>query len=144
MNLYRIGNKVFNLDRLNGIVDVSRPDGHDAPGGGTVLRILFDHGHLDLTGDEAEILRRWYRHASRNLAPHRDEDGEELISPEDQVRDSVEALVARIDRVRPADSASRHTAHRVRDIIDQFITGELRPARAKDFDDSLKEVRAGG
>jgi hypothetical protein len=143
MNLYRIGNKVLNLDRVNGIVDVAGPTDPNGTGDGGVLHVLFDQGEIDLTGIEAEIFRRWYRHASRNLNPHKDEDGEDLVSPEDEVRKSIEALVARIDRVRPADSALRHTAHRVRSIVLQFLTGELRPARATDFEAVLKEANSG-
>jgi hypothetical protein len=143
MNLYRIGNTVLNLDRVNGILDVAGPNRPDASGGGNLLRILFDQGQIDLTGKEAEILRRWYRHASQNLAPHKDEDGEDLVSPEDQVRESFDALVARIDRLRPGDSVLRHAAHRIRDIIDLFLTGELQAARADDFQRIFKETRAG-
>ena len=142
MNLYRIGTTVLNLNRINGILDIHVPTDPGASGGRTVLRILFDHGQIDLSGKEAEVIRRWYRHASQNLAPHVDEDGEQLVSPEDQVRQAIEALVGRIDRTRPKDSVMRHTAHRVRDIIDPFLTGELQPARASDFEKSLEEARA--
>lgn len=143
MDLYRIGTTVLNLNRINGILDIHVPTDPGASGGQTVLRILFDHGQIDLSGKEAEVIRRWYRHASQNLAPHVDEDGEQLVSPEDQVRQAIEALVGRIDRTRPRDSVMRHTAHRVRDIIDLFLTGELQPARISDFDKMFEEARTG-
>src|SRR5262245_10756142 len=122
MDLYRIGNKVLNLDRLNGIIDVASPAGTAATGGGAAIPVLFDQGEIELTGREAAAFRRWYRHASRPLDLHRDEDGEELVSPEEQVRCAVEALVDRLDRLRVSDSSSRHVAHRVRAIVDQFLT----------------------
>jgi hypothetical protein len=139
MNLYRIGNKVLNLDRLNGILDVDAPTGPEAPPEGAALRALFDQGEIALTGKDAEAFRGWYRHASHNLTPHRDENGEALVSPEDQVRESLEALVAQIDRARPGDSALRRTAHRLRDLVGLFLTGELQPVPAKEFKASFRE-----
>jgi hypothetical protein len=144
MKLYRIGNKVLNLERLNGIIDVSAPDGPEGSHGETVLRLYFDQGEIDISGKEAEVLRRWYRHASYNLAPHKDEHGEELISPEDQVRESIEALVARIDKGRHGDLVLRRAAHQVKVLAAQFITGELQPARVRDFHALFEEARTEG
>lgn len=129
MNLYRIGNHVLNIDRLNGILDA---------GGGT-LRVIFDQGEIELTGKEAEAFRYWYRHASHNLVPRCDEDGEELIPPEDQVRESLDVLVAQVDRTRPGDSAMRRSAHRLRVVVERFLTGELQAVPARDFRESLEE-----
>jgi hypothetical protein len=134
MTLYRIGKTVLNIDRINGIIDHHAPADPHAPEGGTVLRVLFDEAHIDLTGKEAEAFRYWFRHASRSLDPHWDEDGEELISPDDQVRRAYEVLCGLIDRDQSRDRVMRHTAHRLRHIIERFLTGELHPARSKDFE----------
>jgi hypothetical protein len=143
MDLYRIGNKVLNLDRLNGIIDVASPAGATPTDGGTALHVLFDQGEIELTGREAEAFRRWYRHASRPLDLHRDENGEELVSPEEQVRGVVEVLIERLDRLRLGDPAFRHVAHRARAIIGHFLTGELKPARSRDFQALLQAARHG-
>lgn len=144
MNLYRIGNKVLNLDRVNGLIEVPATTAPDGTAAEAALRVVFDHGCIDLTGKDAEVLRRWYRRASQNLAPHRDEDGEELVSPEDQVRESLHTLVARIDRMRPSDASLRGAAHRVRTIVGRFLTGELPPARADEFKARFDESHTGG
>jgi hypothetical protein len=133
MNLYQIGKTIINVDRVNGIVDHVVPAGTDGPNRQAVLRILFDHGSVDLTGTEALVFRSWYRHASRRLERHHDEDGEELVSPDEQVRRSWEFLRGLVDRQHPRDPAMRQTVHRLGQIIDQFLTGELQPARASTF-----------
>jgi hypothetical protein len=143
MDLYRIGKTVLNLDRINGILDHHVTADPGAPDGQAVLRILFDQVHIDLTGKEAEAFRYWFRHVSRSLDPHRDEDGEELISPDMQVRRAFEILQGLIDRDRPRDRVMRLTAHRFGHIIDQFLTGELQPARAKDFERGFEEQHLG-
>lgn len=134
MNLYRIGKTVLNIDRINGILDHQVPADPDAPDGRAVLRILFDHAYIDLTDEEAQIFRYWFRHAARSLDPHKDEDGEELVSPDEQVRRGCEILRDLIDRERPRDRVMRHTVHRLGHIVDQFLTGELQPVRAKNFE----------
>jgi hypothetical protein len=139
MDLYRIGKTVLNLDRINGILDHHVTADPGAPDGQTVLRILFDQAHIDLAGKEAEAFRYWFRHVSRSLDPHRDEDGEELISPDMQVRRAIEILQGLIDRDRPRDRVMRHIAHRLGHVIDRFLTGELQPARVKDFEKDFKE-----
>jgi hypothetical protein len=138
MNLYRIGDTVLNVERVNGIMDHLNPVG---PGERRVLRVLFDNTHIDLDGAEAEVFRRWFRHSARNLTPHRDEDGEELVSPEDQVRKELQHLIVLIDRSRPRDRATRQAARQLWQLVDQFLTGELRPARAEEFSRILTEVR---
>jgi hypothetical protein len=142
MNLLRVGTKVINLDRVNGILDHHAPTGADGSDGEPVLRILFDHGQVDLVGAEAQALRRWYRHTSHTLAPQKGEDGEELVSPEDQVIKACEALVELIDRVRPRDSVMRRLARRVQGLVDHYLTGELRPASASEFARSFEEARS--
>jgi hypothetical protein len=138
MNLYRIGDTVLNLDRINGIYDHHITADAGATAGRDVLRVVFDNAQIDLTGREAQVFRRWFRHTSKNLSPFRDEDGTELVSPEDQVRKSLDALIALIDhQARPRDPGVRHAAHRLAALIDRFITGELQPARADDFERSL-------
>jgi hypothetical protein len=134
MNLYRVGKTILNVDRINGILDHQVPAGPDAPDGRTVLRVLFDHAHIDLTDKEAQIFRYWFRHAARSLDPHKDEDGEELVSPDEQVRKASEILRDLIDRERPRDRVMRYAVRRLGRIIDQFLTGELRPVRAKNFE----------
>jgi hypothetical protein len=134
MNLIKIGNAVFNVDRINGIQDhltLAQPS--MAGQQQTVTRVLFDQGHIDLTGAEAKTFRRWYRHAARDIAPHKDEEGEELVAPEDQVRQAFDVLLNHIDHMRPRDSALRHTAHLLSGMIDRYITGELEPVRATQF-----------
>jgi hypothetical protein len=140
MKLCRIGNTVLNIDRINGILQHHVPGG---PDGRPVLRVLFDQVHIDLTGKEAEAFRYWFRHASQSLDPHRDEDGEELISPDDQVRRAYEILRRLADRERPRDRAIQHTIHRLGSLIDQFLTGELQPARARDFERVFKDQHLG-
>jgi hypothetical protein len=139
MNLYRIGNKVLNLDRLSSILDAEGPNGPAATADGPCLRLLFDQVEVDLIGSEAEAFRSWYRHAAFNLTPHKDEDGEDLMPPADQVREALESLVAQIERARPGDAAMRRAAHRARDVVALYITGELRPAPARAFKASLTE-----
>ena len=141
MNLFRIGNTVLNMDRINGILEHQVPTEPGAPAGRTVLRIVFDNAQIDLSDKDAQTFRRWYRHAARNLAPHTDEDGEALVSPEDQVRVAFETLLRLIDGARPRDPVMRHTAHRLAVIIDHFLTGELEPARATDFEKVFGEAR---
>jgi hypothetical protein len=140
MNLYRIGDTVINVDRVNGIVDHQNPAGPGDPGVRRVLRVLFDNTHIDLDGQEAEVFRRWFRHTARNLTPHRDEDGEELVSPEDQVRKELQHLIVLIDRARPRNRVARQAAHHLWHLVDQLLTGELRPARAEEFSRTLSEA----
>ena len=134
MNLIKIGNVVLNVDRINGIQD-HLPVAHPSMAGQQqlVTRVLFDQGHIDLTGTDARSFRRWYRHAARDIAPHKDEEGEELISPEDQLRQAFDVLLNNIDHLRPRDPALRHTAHLFSGLIDRYITGELDPVRTTQF-----------
>jgi hypothetical protein len=134
MNLIKIGNVVLNVDRINGIQD-HLPLAHPSMAGQQqmVTRVLFDQAHIDLTGADAKTFRRWYRHAARDIAPHKDEEGEDLVSPEDQLRQAFDFLLNHIDHMRPRDSALRHTAHLLSGMIDRYITGELDPVRTAQF-----------
>jgi hypothetical protein len=134
MNLYRIGQTILNVDRINGIIDYQIPSDAGAPDGRTVLRVLFDNAHIDLADKEAQTFRFWFRRAARNLDPRKDEDGEDLVSPDDQVRRAYEILCDLIDRECPQDRVIRHTVHRLGRLIEQFLTGELQSARASDFE----------
>jgi hypothetical protein len=134
MNLIKVGHLVLNVERINAVHDhlsVAGDPAAESPQ--TVTRVLFDQGHIDLTGADAKFLRRWYRHIARDIAPRRDEDGEELIAPEEQVRRALDVLVGHIDRVRPRDSHLRSAAHHLVGLIDRFITGEIEPMRATQF-----------
>ena len=137
MNLYRIGKTVINVDRINFILDHQVLADSGAPEGRTVVRVVFDQTHIDLTDHEAEGLRYWFRRAARRLDPHTDENGEELVSPDDQVRKACAALYDLIDSQRPGDRVMRHAAHRLRHIIDQFLTGELEPVCVTNFERDL-------
>jgi hypothetical protein len=134
MNLYRIGNTILNVDRINCILDHQTSPDPGAPAGRTVLRVLFEDAHVDLTDKEAQVFRNWFRHASRNLDPHKDEYGEDLVSPDEQMRRACQILRDLIDRDHPRDRVMRHVVHRLGHTIDQFLTGELQPVRAKDFE----------
>jgi hypothetical protein len=140
MNLYRIGDTVLNLDRVNGIQD--RPPGPDAAAaaGHAVIRVLFDTTTLTLEGAEAESFRRWFRHAAQNLIEHKDENGEGLIAPEEQLKRVSALLVSLIDRARPRDPAARHFVHHLAAMIDQYITGELRPVPARRIEKLLEQI----
>jgi hypothetical protein len=140
MNLYRIGKTVLNLDRINGVVDHQVPADADGQAGRTVLRVMFDHSYIDLADKEAQVFRHWFRHAARTLDPHKDEAGVELISPDDQVRRTCAFLRDLIDRDRPRDRTMRHTVHRLEQLLDEFLTGELRPVRVKTFEKSFEEA----
>ena len=134
MNLIKVGHLVLNVDRINGIHDHLAVMGNPpAEHPHTVTRVLFDDGHIDLTGADAKSLRRWYRHIARDIAPRRDEDGEELISPEEQLRRVLDVVVSHIDRVRPRDPALRSAAHQLVGLVDRYVTGELEPMRASQF-----------
>jgi hypothetical protein len=137
MNLYRIGNTVLNLDRVNGIQEHPRPADPGAPAEPNVTRVLFDTTTIDLRGIEAQAFRQWYRHAARNLVLQRDEDGEELVTPEEQLKRLAEHLIALIDRARPRNAAVRHAAHRLAISISEYITGELQAVRERGFERSL-------
>jgi hypothetical protein len=139
MNLHKIGNTVLNLDRLNAIIDHQVSTDPGAPTGRNVLRVVFDNAQIELVDKEAQIFRRWYRHVARNLDPHKDEDGEELIGPELQVTKALESLLGLVDRARPRDSALRHSGHRLRNLIERYLTGELQAVRASDFERTLGE-----
>jgi hypothetical protein len=133
MNLLTIGNTVINVERINGIQDQQTPSEPGATAGERVLRVLFDEGMIELAGVDARIMRKWLRHNARNLAPRVDEDGAEFVSPEDQLLAVCDHLLALIQRAPPADSAIRKTARRLSDMIENYITGELRHVRAEDF-----------
>jgi hypothetical protein len=142
MNLYRIGDTVLNMDRINGIQDHQPSTAPGAPAGQTVIRVQFDATTIELTGAEAMTFRQWFRHAARNLMIHKDEDGEDLISPEDQLRRVSAHVLALVDRARPRDSAVRHAVHHLSVMIDEYITGELQHARARTFEKSIETAPA--
>jgi hypothetical protein len=133
MNMIKIGSTVLNIDRINGVLDHFSPDSSAAPGHRTVTRVLFDQAHIDLTGTDAKTFRHWYRHVARDISPHRDEEGQELISPEEQVRRAFDVLLSHIDHAHPRDPLVRSTAHHVSAMLDRYITGELEPIRATRF-----------
>jgi hypothetical protein len=139
MNLYRIGNTVLNMDRVNGIQERPQQQPGD-PAASHVTRILFDTMTIDLVGVEAQTFRQWYRHAARNLVAQRDEAGEELVSPEEQLKRLADHLVAVVDHLRPRNAALRHSAHRLHAAVAEYITGELGPVRARNFEKSLAEA----
>jgi hypothetical protein len=138
MNLYRIGSTVLNMDRVNGIQDQQAPADPAAPAGRRVIRVLFDGTTIDLVGEEARTFRQWFRHAARSLVIHKDEDGEDLISPEEQLKRLSDHVLALVDRARPRDSSVRSAVHRLSGMVDEFITGELQHVRAKNFEKSLE------
>jgi hypothetical protein len=134
MNLIKIGGTVLNVDRINGIQDHLIPSDPSTAGQRTVIRVLFDNTHIDLAGVDAKTFRRWYRHLARDISPRKDEDGEELISQEEQLQRAFEVLMSLIDRVRPRDAALRNAARLLSGMVDKYITGELEPIRASQFE----------
>jgi hypothetical protein len=133
MNLIKIGNIVLNVDRITGISDHLAPPHPVATDQPMITRVFFDQTHFDLTGADAKIFRRWYLHVARVIAPTRDEDGEDLVSPEEQVRRTFDDLLGMIDGARPRESAMRRAAHQLSTMIDHYITGELEPIRRSQF-----------
>ena len=129
MNLIRIGGTVLNVDRINGVQDHLLPAEPPEAAHEKVTRAMFDHGQIDLTGEDSKTFRRWYRHLARDIAPHKDEDGEELVSPERQLRE-VFRCPAQPDRsARPRELLVRGTAHTLSGMMDRYITGEVEPMR---------------
>ena len=142
MNLFKIGDMTLNIDRVNAIQDNQASDEPDAPAGDTRLRILFDNSHVDLVGSDAQVVRRWIRHNARNLAPRRSVDGEDLVSPEEQLQKVTESLVALIDRARPRDPTVRGAAHRLADMIEAYITGQLQAVPTHPFERVVASLKA--
>jgi hypothetical protein len=134
MNMIKVGNVLLNLDRINCIEDHRAPGDPSTTHQPKITRVSFDHSTIDLVGGDANTLRRWYRHIARDINPHRDQDGEELISPEDQLRKAFDHFLHRMDLSRPRDHALRAAARQLYGMIDQFITGELEPMRIKQFE----------
>jgi hypothetical protein len=134
MNLIRIGDTVLNLDRVSGIQDHQHPRDTGGAADGNVVRVLFDATTIELVGIEALTFRQWFRHAARNLNMHKDEDGEDLVSPEEQLERVSQQLLALIDHARPRNAAVKQAAHRLSALIAEYITGELRPVRARSFE----------
>jgi hypothetical protein len=141
MNLFKIGDMTLNMDRVNGIQDHVTVSDPGAATGRTVIRILFDVSHIDLDGIDAQVLRRWIRHNARNLAPHKDEEGQELMPPEEQLRRVADHLVALVDRVRPRDPSLRGTAHRLSNMLNEYMTGQLHPVGIKNFERQFEALR---
>jgi hypothetical protein len=139
MNLYRVGNTVLNMDRVNSIQEHPIHADHAAPAAASVTRVIFDTTTVDLVGVEAQTFRQWYRHAARNLVVHKDESGEDLVSPEEQLKRLADHLVELVDRVRPRNVALRHAAHRLHASVASYITGELAPVRARSFEKTLAD-----
>ncbi len=142
MNLFKLGDMVLNMDRVNGVQD------HPAPADGAPsaaqdsIRVLFDTATIDLSGPEAHALRRWVRHNSRNLAPTKNEDGELLIHPENQLSKVADLLVDLVDRARPRDSMTRSVARRLAAMIESYITGQLQAVSARSFEREFEAPRA--
>jgi hypothetical protein len=142
MNLFKVGEMALNMDRVNGIQDHPAPTDPATPAGQDTIRVLFDTASFDLTGIEAQALRRWVRHNSRNLVPTKNEDGEPLIPPEDQLTRVVDLLVSHVDRARPRDPATRSLARRLASLIESYITGQLPPVTARSFEREFDEPQA--
>jgi hypothetical protein len=142
MNLYRIGNTVLNMDRVNSIQEHAGPPDPAAPAAANVTRVMFDAMTIDLVGVEAQTFRQWYRHAARNLVVHKDEAGEDLLPPEEQLKRLADHLVALVDRVRPRNTALRHAAHRLHSSVAAYITGELGPVRVKSFEKTIADAES--
>jgi hypothetical protein len=140
MNFYRVGNTVLNLDRVNCVLDRQTPAEPAAPENRTVLRVVFDHAQIDLTDKEAQAFRNWFRHAARTIDPRKDEDGEDLVSPDMQVRRACAIVRDLIEHERPRDRAARQAIHRLMRTVDEFLTGELQPVRDKDFEKDFLAV----
>jgi hypothetical protein len=131
------------MDRVNGIQEHPRPLDPTVPGAANVTRVLFDSTTIDLVGVEAQAFRQWYRHAARNLVLQRDEDGAELVSPEEQLKRLADHLVLLIERIRPRNTGLRHAAHRLATSVSEYITGELQSVRVRDFERSVAAADAG-
>jgi hypothetical protein len=142
MNLLKVGDTILNMDRVNGIRDHQPPSDPAAPSDQAVLRVLLDGATIDLEGVEAQSLRRWVRHHARNLAPQRNEQGEDLLSPELQLMSVVEGLLALIDRDRPRDPTLRAAVRRLAEMIKAYITDQLPPATVERFEKKLAVFRA--
>lgn len=134
MNLFRFGSTTLNMDRVNGIQDnPASAQGEDDDASHNSIRILFDDRTIELTGGDAQALRHWIRHNARNLMPRTDEDGVELLSPEDQLVRMGETLLQVMERAHPVDATARKAARRMTEMIERYITGELHPMRAEEF-----------
>lgn len=133
MNLFRFGSTTLNMERVNGIQDNPPADEGGKNAGRNFIRILFDDRTIELTGTDAQALRHWIRHNARNLMPKIDENGVELLSPEDQLVRLTESLLHAIEHARPVDATVRKAARRMTDMIERYITGELEPMRADEF-----------
>jgi hypothetical protein len=142
MNLYRIGNTIVNMDRVNSIQEHPSPASSAEHAAAGVTRVMFDTMSIDMVGVEAQTFRQWYRHAARNLVVHKDEAGEDLVPPEEQLKRLADHLVALVDRMRPRNAALRHTAHRLQNSVAAYITGELAPVRAKSFEKSIADAES--
>jgi hypothetical protein len=134
MNLFKLGDMVLNMDRVNGVQEHPAPADGSPSAAPDTIRVLFDTATIDLTGPEAHALRRWVRHNSRNLAPTKNEDGELLIHPENQLTKVADLLVELVDRARPRDSTTRSVARRLSAMIESYITGQLPPVSARSFE----------
>jgi hypothetical protein len=142
MNLYRIGNTILNMDRVNSIQERTSPAEPTEPPAASITRVMFDTMTIDMVGVEAQTFRQWYRHAARNLVVHKDEAGEDLVPPEEQLKRLADHLVALVDRVRPRNAALRHAAHRLHSSVAAYVTGELGPVRARNFEKSIADVES--
>jgi hypothetical protein len=144
MNLFKIGDTTLNMDRVNAIQDHFPAAEPGVVEHATVLRVLFNGAHIDLRGKDAQALRRLIRHSAQNLTPRRTEEGEELSAPEEQLQRIAGHLIGLIDRLRPKDTAMRSAAHRLANMIDEYITGQLPPMPADSLDRLLEPARPEG
>jgi hypothetical protein len=142
MNLFKLGDMVLNMDRVNGVQDHPLPPDGSSPAAQDTIRVLFDNATIDLSGPEAHALRRWVRHNSRNLAPTKNEDGELLVHPENQLTRVADLLVDLVDRARPRDSTTRSVARRLANMIESYITGQLQPVSARSFEREFESPQA--
>jgi len=141
MNLLKVGDITLNMDRVTGVRDHQAPAGAGTPDGETVILVFFDDTHIELSGMDAAVFRRWIRHNARNLNPRKSADGEDLVSPEQQLQETTDYLVGLIDRLRPKDPAIRSAAHQLNDMIDRYITDQLPPMPAQTFERTVAALR---
>jgi hypothetical protein len=122
------------MDRVSHILDHQTSTDPDSAPDQTVLRIVFDQGEVELYGQEARAFRYWYRQIARNIGPHRDRSGRELVNPDEQVRRAVEILVRKIDECAFVDPQIHQLAHKVKNLVMSFSSGDLPAVSCRDFD----------
>jgi hypothetical protein len=130
------------MDRVNHILDQEPSDDRNPPSEPAALRIFFDEGHVDLCDEEARSFRYWYRQVARNISPHHDMFGRELIAPDEQVRKAVEALVFKINHHAHEVPEIRRLAREVKGLVAKFISGELAAVSVREFERRVTHIQA--